>query len=341
MLHQRQDFGDLLVTAGERLGMNPALIEKDYWVTEALRVVATTHADGVVFKGGTSLSKAWGLIKRFSEDIDLLIRQDESTGGTGMSRDRYMRAIEAAVAEVDGLEPVAEGARSERGVSRTSVFTYEPRTALLRGLRPTIILEMGIRGGAHPTEVRPLRSLMNIAIESGEFLDDTLESFEMTVLHPHRTIVEKLFAVHSAAELWYEGRSTAVQRQGRHFYDVHFLLGDPDDAAYVGGPEYLALLPEIDEFGRGTSRATIGRRRVCASQAARRSTRATSSEPRSRRTTNEAASSSPMTNPASTRSTRGSPSSVTGCSSRLIDMSDTQDGANVEGVEDLDQPWSR
>jgi hypothetical protein len=250
MLHERQDFGDLLTIAGERLDMNQALIEKDYWVTEALRMIAAKHAEGVVFKGGTSLSKAWGLVKRFSEDIDLLIRQDDTTGGTGGSRDRYMKEIEAAVGELDGLERTAEGSRSDRGISRTSVLTYAPRTSLLEGLRPTIILEMGIRGGAHPTEVRPLRSLISTAIEAGELEDQTLEPFDMTVLDPRRTLVEKLFAIHSACELWYEGRSTAIQRQGRHLYDIHFLLGDDDVSAYLGGHEYLALLPEIDEFGR-------------------------------------------------------------------------------------------
>jgi hypothetical protein len=250
MLHQRQDFGDLLTIAGDRLGMNAALIEKDYWVTEALRIIAATRPEGVIFKGGTSLSKAWRLIKRFSEDIDLLVRQDETTGGTRGSRDRYMRELDAAVGTLDGLERTTDGARSERGISRTSVFTYEPRTALLEGLQPTIILEMGIRGGTHPTEGRPLRSLLATAIERGELEDETLQSFDMTVLHPRRTVVEKLFAIHSACELWHEGHTDAIRRQGRHLYDIHFLLGDGDVATYVGGEEYLALLPEIDEFGR-------------------------------------------------------------------------------------------
>ena len=230
--------------------MSPALIEKDYWVTEALRVVAASHAEGVVFKGGTSLSKAWGLIKRFSEDLDLLIRQDETTGGTAGSRDRYMKEIAASVGELDGLESATDGARSERGVSRTSVFTYESRTAVLEGLRQTVILEMGIRGGAHPTEDRSLRSLVSTAIEPGKVEDETLKPFDMAVLHPQRTVVEKLFAIHSACELWHEGRTGAIQRQGRHLYDIHFLLGDDAVAAFVGGVEYLALVGEIDGFGR-------------------------------------------------------------------------------------------
>lgn len=70
MLHERDDFADLLTTVGEQTGAGAALAEKDYWVTEALRVVAGSFFRGVVFKGGTSLSKAWSLIERFSEDID-------------------------------------------------------------------------------------------------------------------------------------------------------------------------------------------------------------------------------------------------------------------------------
>lgn len=249
MLHHRGDFADLLVTVGEQTGTNAALVEKDYWVTEALRAIARGYSAGVVFKGGTSLSKAWGLIQRFSEDIDLLIRQDDTTGGTGGSRDRFMKEVEAAVGDIDGLHDAGEGARSDRGISRTAVFTYEPRTSILEGLQPTIILEMGIRGGAHPTETRSIRSMLAVALEGSGIEDETLDPFDMTVLHPRRTLTEKLFALHSACELWHEGRTTAIQRQGRHFYDTYFLLGDDEVAEYIGGEEYLALLREIDEFG--------------------------------------------------------------------------------------------
>ena len=54
-------------------GLRPAIIEKDYYVTESLRVIAQTAGDKVIFKGGTSLSKGWNLIQRFSEDIDLFL----------------------------------------------------------------------------------------------------------------------------------------------------------------------------------------------------------------------------------------------------------------------------
>lgn len=66
---------ELFSEAAARLGMTPAVVEKDFWVTWVLdRLFATpTLAHLLVFKGGTSLSKVYGLIERFSEDVDLIL----------------------------------------------------------------------------------------------------------------------------------------------------------------------------------------------------------------------------------------------------------------------------
>ena len=249
MLHERTDFLDLLTTVGESTGAGAALVEKDYWVTEALRVVATGFGEGAIFKGGTSLSKAWRLIQRFSEDIDLLIRTDLEPLETRGARDRFMKEIDAAVADLSGLSRV-DGGRSERGISRTAVYSYEPRATALEGLEATIILEMGIRGGPHPTASRRLTSMLAEALEETSIADESIESFEITVLEARRTLVEKLFAIHCACELWSEGRKTAIRRQTRHLNDINALLADPVIAEFVGSDEYHALIPEIDEFGR-------------------------------------------------------------------------------------------
>jgi hypothetical protein len=250
VLHDRDDFADLLTTVGEQTGAGAALVEKDYWVTEALRVIAASFFPGVVFKGGTSLSKAWNLIERFSEDIDLLIRTEGEALDSGGGRDRYMKEIAAAVAAIEGLTPTSEGARSERGISRTSVYVYESRAPAREGLNTTIMLEMGIRGRPHPAEVRPLRSMLAAALAESGLDHDSLEPFALTVLHPRRTLVEKLSAVHSACERWSEGETTALQRQGRHLTDIHELLADPAIAEFSGGEEYIALIPDVDELGR-------------------------------------------------------------------------------------------
>ncbi len=99
-LCESADFRDAILAAKEHFanfGLTEAFIEKDYYVTEALRIVATQWSTQVIFKGGTSLSKGWKLIERFSEDIDLflqkgisaavpksLLRQLSKMGGKGI-----------------------------------------------------------------------------------------------------------------------------------------------------------------------------------------------------------------------------------------------------------------
>jgi predicted nucleotidyltransferase component of viral defense system len=71
-LFEHPDFDQAILQAADHFksqGLRPAIIEKDYYVTEVLRIIAATVGDKVIFKGGTSLSKGWNLIQRFSEDI--------------------------------------------------------------------------------------------------------------------------------------------------------------------------------------------------------------------------------------------------------------------------------
>lgn len=248
MLHQRGDFADLLTAVGESTGAGTAIVEKDYWVTEALRVIAAEFGDGVVFKGGTSLSKAWSLIQRFSEDIDLLVRDEEAGRETKGELTRYMRSIAAAVGDVDGLT-LTTGGRSETGISRTAEYEYQAVSTARAGLDATVILEMGIRGGPYPTTVRPLESLLGSALAEQGILDEGVEPFDMVVLNPERTLVEKLFAIDSSCQRWAEGDSSALRRQSRHLLDIAALLAQPSVAEFVGTAEYVELVTDVDRVG--------------------------------------------------------------------------------------------
>ena len=78
-LFEHPDFDQAILRAAEHFqdqGLRPAIIEKDYFVTEALRVIAEVAADKVIFKGGTSLSKGWNLIRRFSHEKPFGTRQN-------------------------------------------------------------------------------------------------------------------------------------------------------------------------------------------------------------------------------------------------------------------------
>ncbi|MCY4120464.1 MAG: nucleotidyl transferase AbiEii/AbiGii toxin family protein, partial [Acidobacteria bacterium] len=75
-LFEHPEFEQAVLLATEYFrdrGLRPAIIEKDYYVTEVLRVIATDHGEQTIFKGGTSLSKGWDLIERFSEDVDIFL----------------------------------------------------------------------------------------------------------------------------------------------------------------------------------------------------------------------------------------------------------------------------
>ena len=75
-LFEHPDFEQGVLEATDHFagrGLRPAIIEKDYYVTEALRIIAQTIGEKTIFKGGTSLSKGWNLIDRFSEDIDIFL----------------------------------------------------------------------------------------------------------------------------------------------------------------------------------------------------------------------------------------------------------------------------
>jgi Nucleotidyl transferase AbiEii toxin, Type IV TA system len=77
-LHEHPDFRDAIIAASSYFAprkISPQLIEKDYYATETLRTIADRWGAKVIFKGGTSLSKGWDLIDRFSEDIDLFLNK--------------------------------------------------------------------------------------------------------------------------------------------------------------------------------------------------------------------------------------------------------------------------
>jgi hypothetical protein len=220
------EFGPTLDAAAERLGISPTAVEKDYWVSEVLRVLGRDFDGDFIFKGGTSLSKGYRLVERFSEDIDVLVLPGERSRG---ATDKLMKAMaETAATGVGGSAAGVGGSETGRHRSYEIVYpaTREP-TALIR---TSVLLEMGVRGGPHPHGLVPISSLLGDVLEAagtdlGEF--DDLQPFEVAVLHPGRTLLEKLVLIHALAQRLAAGAGGSIDRRsGRHFYDVYQLLGD-------------------------------------------------------------------------------------------------------------------
>ncbi len=241
------DFGPTLDAAAERLGISPTAVEKDYWVGEVLRVLARDFDDDFIFKGGTSLSKGYGIVERFSEDVDVLVLPGERGRG---ATDRLMKDMGAAAAEGIGGTAAAVGA-SEKGRHRAYEVTYPATRQATALLGTSVLLEMGVRGGPHPNQTVPIGSLLGDAlVAAGTDLDefDDLRPFPLAALHPGRTLLEKLVLVHGLAQDIAAERARPVHpRQGRHFYDVYQLLGDGRVLEMLSDrPQVLAVMSSVE-----------------------------------------------------------------------------------------------
>ncbi len=119
-----EDFQDLVESTARFKNLPDTIVEKDYYVVRALRALRDEMAGQFIFKGGTSLSKGWNLLERFSEDIDLLFRTEDKDGAK-ISRgevDRRLESAERIVASTPGFTFVRQ--TRSRGVRRCSDFEY-------------------------------------------------------------------------------------------------------------------------------------------------------------------------------------------------------------------------
>jgi len=230
---------------------------KDFWITESLRVMAATASENrvhLVFKGGTSLSKGYQIISRFSDDIDLLCLAE----GGGKAVHASMRRLHEVVAEQLGVEPLVDTRKSMTGEFRPAEYEY-PGQFLLEGEAPgTIRVELSTWGGAIPSEVKTLRSLIAEHASAAGLTGTYDESvpFEVTVLRPERTLVEKLVILHDAATREeHRQRSTA-----RHYYDLWCLLGRPELVGLLAGQATVALANEVHKHNTASKSSTTQRR---------------------------------------------------------------------------------
>jgi Nucleotidyl transferase AbiEii toxin, Type IV TA system len=119
-LFEHPDFEQAILRAEEHFrarGLRAAVIEKDYYVMEALRVVATTAQGRVMFKGGTSLSKGWNLIQRFSEDVDIFLDPAAFNPALGTNAiDRELKRVRNVIAKHPALTAVPEESRTIGGL---------------------------------------------------------------------------------------------------------------------------------------------------------------------------------------------------------------------------------
>lgn len=257
-LADRRDFRDAIAAAAGALRIPEPIVEKDYWVTQALRAARESHPDDWIFKGGTSLSKGYRLIQRFSEDIDVLVLS-RNRGAT--ARDRAMKDIATSAATSLRLTGLPPSVTADRGVHRTYELPYARLAGSSEAIRPTVLLEMGIRGGPTPNELREITTLIASSgiLAPADF--DDLAPFEVPVLHPGRTLVEKLLLVGDTAAKLRTGEIGAVPAGfGRHLYDIHELLGADHVIEFLDDrDQFLGACDEAFDIGHQHFGATTPR----------------------------------------------------------------------------------
>ena len=254
-LAEHPDFDQAVMLAAEHFrsdGLRPSLVEKDYFVTDVLRSLAAQLGDKILFKGGTSLSKGWGLIHRFSEDIDLFLDPEAfqpTLGKNGI--DREAKRIRDLVSKRWGLSHIPEESRTIGGFGRSDRFAFPQKFAGVGDVGGHILLEVGSASGREPIETRRLQSFIGqFLAETGRTLGaDDEAPFPMRLLHFRRTFVEKLFAIHSKVEIT-KGGGTTLGSHARHYYDLYQLAGTREVLAMLQADEYIAIRNDYDRISR-------------------------------------------------------------------------------------------
>ncbi len=247
LLHDSPDFADLLAVVARDEAIDPGLVEKDYWIMHGLWGLQQL---GFTFelKGGTSLSKGYGLIHRFSEDIDILIHPSSDLP-TGKHQNKPAH-VDARRSFYDGLPPQLRVPGFE-GVERDNAFDdvrmrsagirlhYPSTHTLAEGVKAGILLEAGFDQVA-PNQPRLISSwAYDRAAASGlEGLVDN-RAIDVPCYKPGYTLVEKLQTI-STKFRKHAADGSMPQNFLRHYYDVYCLLADPEVQAFIGSPDYLA-----------------------------------------------------------------------------------------------------
>ncbi|HVY78665.1 MAG TPA: nucleotidyl transferase AbiEii/AbiGii toxin family protein [Solirubrobacterales bacterium] len=247
-----EDFGEAIRAAARTLGLHAQFVEKDYWVTETLRTLSDCYAGHFTFKGGTSLSKGFGLIERFSEDIDILVVPTQ--GDTRAGHEAKLLDMSRTIAERLELSLV-EDQNPGRGwdAHRADLLRYEPRVpkTIETGLdEGGVLLETGFAGGEEPAEMVTIKALLWDGLEGVDpFQYEEGQPFEVRALAPVRTCLEKICGMHHLVTKMLESTDLEVPRVGRHYWDIDRLLQDAGVRKALADPDgFIDLVVDVERI---------------------------------------------------------------------------------------------
>ncbi len=230
---------------GHNSGLDPQIIEKDWWVTAVLRAVfSLPYSESLSFKGGTSLSKCWKLIERFSEDVDIAVSR-EYLGFSGdlsktqisdklrrtacsFVRERLQfdikdRMLEQGVPEdcftvAVNITPITTTDPERIEISYQSRFSNNPY------IKSQVIVEVSGRSMSEPLKPVELRSILEDNFPESPFVEPPVT---VNAVVPERTFLEKICLLHE--EFSHSPEQIRVDRMSRHLYDI-IKIADTDIA---------------------------------------------------------------------------------------------------------------
>ena len=217
-LHKNRElFRDVILVTSQELEVSEDIVEKDYYVTLILRKLSTIEYP-IVFKGGTSLSKAFQVIDRFSEDIDITFT--EHLGEARRKKLKY--TILKPIADDLGLTiRNFDLIQSDKNLNQYD-FYYESVVGdrVINAIPSYVKLETSLMSYSFPTEERKLGNYILAALEEEEkelINAYDLGEFPMRVQSLNRTLIDKIFAV---CDYYMQGKA---YRNARHLYDIYKL----------------------------------------------------------------------------------------------------------------------
>ena len=253
-LHEeKQLFADAINAASRPkneggLGIKSIFIEKDYWISRSLKLMAEGDTDGkAVFKGGTSLSKAYGIGARFSEDIDVAIAEAWTLNGNQL-KNLIRRTAKNMTA---GLEDIVIPGVTSKGSHYHKAFYAYPRAVAIEQVGAIkagqLLVEINSFANPYPSQKCTLSSfLTDFIIQSGnENLIEQYEMqpFEVTVLDKRRTLTEKLVSLLRCSLA--NNPMPELSSKIRHFYDLYFLLHDTETYTYLQSEDFKVDLKDL------------------------------------------------------------------------------------------------
>lgn len=247
--------------AAAQKGLPAYAVEKDWWVTVTLNAIFTSKlAKHLIFKGGTSLSKAYNLIERFSEDIDLAVDRAYLgfSGELTKSGIKKLRKASGSFIISDFKDELASQLRNlgipdtlytlhtDENIDDTSdphsiELIYKP--VITQGspyLQQRILIEIGARSLTEPTEMRPISSIVDETFPDQSF---NIPLFEANVVLPSRTFLEKVFLLHE--EFRKPTEKIRHQRLTRHLYDLERVMDHDFGLSAVQDKELFHTIVEF------------------------------------------------------------------------------------------------